>query len=57
MEKFVPYEKLSKKAKKQYDAKKRGSWGNVCPVTRCETDRRAYRRHDKHRRDIRQIEF
>ena len=50
MEKFIPYEKLSKKAKKQLNAKKRGSWGCVSPVTRCEQDKRAYRRHDKHRR-------
>ena len=32
--KLVPYNKMSKKAKKAYDAKKRGSWGNVKPVKR-----------------------
>ena len=27
MEKFIPYEKLSKKEKRKRDAAKRGSWG------------------------------
>lgn len=53
MKKFIPYHKLSKKARKQLDAKRRGSWGNVCPVTRCEPDQRVCR-HAKHRlrRDV-----
>ena len=34
MEKFIAYEKLSKKKKRELDAKRRGSWGGVNPVTR-----------------------
>lgn len=33
-EKFVPYEKLSKKKKKELNKKKRGDWGSVNP-TKC----------------------
>lgn len=49
MEKFVPYAKLSKKARRAIDLKKRGSWGNVNPSTRTEDNRRAYKRHAKHK--------
>lgn len=31
---FVPYEKLSKKKQKEIDAQKRGTWGEICPITR-----------------------
>ena len=34
MEKFVPYEKLSKKAKREADSQRRGSWNGVNPVSR-----------------------
>ena len=34
MEKFIPYEKLSKKEKRKVDAARRGSWGEINPVTR-----------------------
>ena len=43
-EKFVPYEKLSKKEKRKLDAEKRGSWGSVNPVTRVPENSRAYKR-------------
>lgn len=33
-EKFVPYEKLSKKKKKEIDKRKRGDWGSVNPTKR-----------------------
>ncbi len=49
MEKFIPYEKLSKKAKRTLDKKNRGTWGNVKPVTRREESNKAYKRHPKHR--------
>ena len=32
--KSIPYEKLSKKARRQLDAAKRRSWGALSPVTR-----------------------
>ncbi len=50
MEKFVPYEKMSKKAQKELNAKKRGDWGICNPVTRQEENKKAYRRHDKHKK-------
>ena len=44
MEKFIPYEKLSKKEKRKLDAAKRGSWGGLDPVTRVPPNPRAYKR-------------
>lgn len=44
MEKFVPYEKLSKKKRRELDARRRGSWGNVNPVTRCSKKETVYDR-------------
>lgn len=44
MVKFIPYEKLSKKKKKEADRKKRGSWGVLNPVTRRTKNPRAYDR-------------
>jgi len=44
MEKFVPYEKLSKKKQRELDAMKRGSWGGLNPVTRKPENPRAYNR-------------
>lgn len=49
MEKFVPYEKMSKKAKKEIDEQKRGGWDGVNPVTRvAEENPKAYQRKPKH---------
>lgn len=44
MEKFIAYEKLSKKKKREQDAKLRGSWGGVNPVTRKPENPKAYNR-------------
>ena len=44
MEKYVSYEKLSKKKKRELDAKRRGSWGGVNPVTRKPENPKAYNR-------------
>jgi hypothetical protein len=44
MEKFIPYDKLSKKARKRIDAEKRGSWHGLNPVTRKPANPRAYQR-------------
>ena len=44
MEKFIAYEKLSKKKKREQDAKRRGSWGGVNPVTRKPENPKAYNR-------------
>lgn len=44
MEKFTPYEKLSKKKKKEIDSKKRGSWNGVNPVTKRVESKKVYNR-------------
>ena len=44
MEKFIPYEKLSKKQRRAQDAARRGSWGGLSPVTRRPEDPKAYKR-------------
>lgn len=44
MEKFIPYEKLSKKEQRRIDRAARGSWGTANPVTRKPENSRAYNR-------------
>lgn len=44
MEKFVPYEKLSKKAKREMDRRQRRDWGGMSPVTRKPENPKAYHR-------------
>ena len=44
MEKFIPYEKLSKKEKRKIDQAKRQTWGELNPVTRKPTNSKAYNR-------------
>lgn len=44
MDKFIPYEKLSKKKRRELDQKRRGSWGNVNPVTRKSENPKVYNR-------------
>lgn len=42
--KFTPYEKLSKKAKRAEDLRRRGNWGAVSPVTRRAQSEKIYDR-------------
>ncbi len=44
MEKYIPYEKLSKKEKRKLDNAKRNTWGAMSPVTRKPENSRAYNR-------------
>lgn len=44
MEKFIPYEKRSKKEKRKADQAKRTTWGGLNPVTRKPENSRAYNR-------------
>ena len=44
MEKFIPYEKLSKKEKRKMDLAKRQTWGELNPVTRKPVNSKAYNR-------------
>ena len=45
MEKFIPYEKLSKKEKRKIDAAKRTTWGEINPITRKPQNSKAYNRN------------
>ena len=45
MEKYIPYEKLSKKEKRKVDAAKRNTWGELNPVTRKPANSKAYNRN------------
>ena len=47
MEKFIPYEKLSKKKQREIDRTKRSSWGQLSPVTRKAHSLKAYNRKKK----------
>ena len=44
MEKFIPYEKLSKKAQRERDKAMRRDWGGLNPVTRKPANPKAYNR-------------
>ena len=44
MEKFIPYAKLSKKKKRELNARRRGTWA-ISPVTRKPPNPRAYNRN------------
>ena len=44
MEKFVPYEKLSKKEQQRINKARRGTWGDRNPVTRKPANSNAYNR-------------
>ena len=49
MKNFVPYEKMSKKQKREQDRRKRGTW-QLSPVTRiAETDKKHSTRKVKHK--------
>ncbi len=44
MEKWIPFEKLSKKEQRRRSQQKRGNWGGLNPVTRKPENPRAYQR-------------
>jgi len=50
MKQFVPYEKLSKKQKREIDRARRATWGDVSPVTKRIESAKAYNRK-KHQRE------
>ena len=50
--KMIPYEKMSKKAKREYDLRKRRDWGGLNPVTRKPENPRAYNRSREKARSI-----
>lgn len=47
-DKFVSRDKMSKKDRKELDSKKRNTWGNTNPVTKVQSNKKAYdRKRDK----------
>lgn len=44
MEKYIPYEKLSKKKKRELNSARRNTWGSMSPVTRKPANSKAYNR-------------
>lgn len=50
VEKFIPYEKMSRKAKRKLDAQKRRGWDGCRPVSRTEPSAKTYCRRKKHRK-------
>ena len=47
---FIPYEKMSKKSKKELNDKKRKTWDMINPATKvAETNKKLYKRHSKHK--------
>ena len=44
MEKFIPFEKLSKHKKREMMAKRRKTWEGLSPVTRTPANPKAYKR-------------
>lgn len=51
MEKFIPFEKLSKKKQKELNKAKRNTWGMTNPVTKRSENKKIYNRK-KSNRDI-----
>ena len=56
MTKFISYEKLSKKKKKEMDAKKRNTWNGLNPVTRKQENSRAYNRNKRKAQDRKSLD-
>ena len=50
MDKFTPYEKLSKKKKRELDQKRRNTWHRLNPVTRKPANPKAYNRQKARKR-------
>ena len=44
MQKHIPFDKLSKKKQRELNAKRRGSWHGVVPVTKKTANGKAYNR-------------
>lgn len=49
---MVPYEKMSKKARKELDSRKRRNWGGLNPATRKPVNPKAYDRNKEKARSF-----
>ena len=56
MEKFIPYEKMSKKERRKLDRSRRQTWGCLSPVTRKPENSRAYNRQKANRQSSFRLE-
>lgn len=52
MEKFISYEKSSKKRRRALDAEGRESWEQVKPFTRVFKDKKKYNRKPKYKSEV-----
>lgn len=50
MHKFISYEKLSKKKKKEIDQLKREDWGSINPIIRIKESKKNYSRKIKYKK-------
>ena len=55
MEKFVPFEKLSKKKRQELNKQRRTTWGSLNPTTRKPDNSRAYNRNKRKEADRREV--
>lgn len=51
MEKFIPFDKLSKKQQKEINKQKRTTWNGLNPVTRKAKNAKIYNRKKSHQND------
>ena len=52
MDKFVPYDKMSKKEQKKVNGEKRRDWNGIDPVTKVVPEsKKVYKRKPKHQKD------
>ena len=51
MPKYIPVDKMSKKERREYYSSKRGSWGDINPVTRKPDNPLAYNRKQMKREE------
>lgn len=51
MEKYISYEKMSKKQQKLVNVSKRGGWGNVKPITKIKASAKVYNRKKQNSQD------
>ena len=56
MKSYIPLEKRSKKAQKEYYSSLRRTWGITDPVTKSVRSRKKYRRTDEKRRTAREMD-
>lgn len=54
-EKFVPFEKLSKKKQRELNKRQRTTWGSLDPTTRKPENSKAYNRNKRREMDRREV--